>query len=74
MIWLILLLALVATFCFLENLVNTLNAPRDVYEPGISTAAAYEKYQKKRRSLALDRMIYMWFAALFWMIFVCLWN
>lgn len=74
MIWIILLLALVMTFAFLENLVKTLNAPRDVYEPSVGTAATYEKYQKQKKSLALDRMLYMWLAALFWMIFICLWN
>lgn len=74
MIWIVLLIALVATFCLLNNLVQTLNNPRGVYEPGLGTTATYEKYQKKKNALAIDRMLYMWVAALFWMIFVCLSN
>lgn len=74
MVWIILLFAIVISLMFIENIVKTLDAPRDVYEPGISTVANYEKYRRQKANLALERTLYMWLTGFFWMIFTILWN
>ena len=73
MIWIILLIAILATFSFFKDCVKVIDNSQ-TYQPGILPAQEYNYREQKRKNLYLDLTLNMWIAGLCWMMFIILIN